>query len=165
MIENKLDELLEKVQLISTKILTKDLINKCRILNGAKYFSLGILQNYLAFASTNEHIFSKTQHIYSWKPKGIPEKSIRTPPGSDNTFALSLINNRLLPCEKLAGNCLSLSSISLHQNVVNLYISYTLSTYSRDLNTYFTLGNCLFGSVKLIKNADPDKYGYRDYNI
>ena len=25
------------------------------------------------------------------------------------------------------------------------------------LNTYFTLKNCLFGSVKLAKNADPDK--------
>ena len=32
-----------------TKELTKDLINKCNIVNGAKCFSLGIFQNYLLF--------------------------------------------------------------------------------------------------------------------
>ena len=30
----------------------------------------------------------------------------------------------------------------------------------RDLNTDFTLGNFLLGSVKLTKNADLDKYKY-----
>ena len=38
--------------------------------------------------------------------------------------------------------------------------SYTLGPQLRNLNTDFTLGNCLFGSVKLTKNADPDKYTY-----
>ena len=50
-------------------------------------------------------------------------------------------------------------------NVVNLNISYKLNTYSRDLNTDFTLCNCLFGAVKWIKNAYPDKYGYSGYGI
>ena len=27
------------------------------------------------------------------------------------------------------------------------------------------LGNCLFGSVKLTKNTDPDKYKYTGYDI
>ena len=40
---------LKKVKAISTEGLTKDLINKCSILNAAKYFSLGIFQNYLVF--------------------------------------------------------------------------------------------------------------------
>ena len=31
---------------------------------------------------------------------------------------------------------------------------------SRNLNKDFTLNNCLFGYVKLTKNADPDKYKY-----
>ena len=35
----------------------------------------------------------------------------------------------------------------------------------RDLNTDFTLNNCLFGSVKLTKNAEPDKFGYSGYGI
>ena len=40
---------------------------------------------------------------------------------------------------------------------INLYIPYTLVPQLRSLNTGFTLGNCLFGSVKLTKNADLDK--------
>ena len=43
---------------------------------------------------------------------------------------------------------------------VNLYICYTLDRWSRDLNTDFTLAICLFGSVKLTKNTDLDKYKY-----
>ena len=39
----------KKLKTISTKGLKKDLINKYNILNGAKYFSLGIFQNYLVF--------------------------------------------------------------------------------------------------------------------
>ena len=29
----------------------------------------------------------------------------------------------------------------------------------------FPLDDCLFGSVKLTNNADPDKYKYSDYGI
>ena len=35
----------------------------------------------------------------------------------------------------------------------------------RNLNTDFALDNCLFGSVKLIKNADPDKHKYSGCSI
>ena len=48
---------------------------------------------------------------------------------------------------------------------MDLYISYELDTWSKDLNTDFTLGNCLFGAVKLTKNADPDKYKYSSCDI
>ena len=48
---------------------------------------------------------------------------------------------------------------------VNLYISYTLDWWSKDLNTNFTLGNCLFGSARQVKNADLDKYKYSNYGI
>ena len=50
-----------------------------------------------------------------------------------------------------------------HRNVANLLISYELDTWSRDLSTEFTLGDCLFGAVKLTKNADCGKYGCSDY--
>ena len=49
--------------------------------------------------------------------------------------------------------------------MINIYISYTLDRWSRDLNTDFTLNNCLFGSVKLTKNAGSDKYKYSVYGI
>ena len=51
------------------------------------------------------------------------------------------------------------------RNVVKLFIVYELVTWSRDFNTKFTLGDCLFGAVTLTKNADPDKSGYTDYVI
>ena len=35
----------------------------------------------------------------------------------------------------------------------------------KNLNTGFTLRNSLFGSVKLTKNADPDKYKYSSFGI
>ena len=57
------------------------------------------------------------------------------------------------------------SNISVFRKVINLYISYTLDPRSKDLNTDFALGNCLFGVMALTKNADPDKYGYSGYGI
>ena len=50
-------------------------------------------------------------------------------------------------------------------NLVNLFVVYNLDTWSRDLNTDFILKYCLCGSVKLTKNADPDKYKYSGYGI
>ena len=46
---------------------------------------------------------------------------------------------------------------------INLYIYYILSQWLRNLSTDFTLNNCLFGSIKLTKNVDPDKFKYSDY--
>ena len=40
-----------------------------------------------------------------------------------------------------------------------------LNQWLRYLNADFTLGNCLFESLELIKNIDPDKYKYSDYGI
>ena len=42
--------------------------------------------------------------------------------------------------------------------MVNLFIAYELDTWSWDLDTDFSLKDCLFGAVKLTKNADTDKY-------
>ena len=45
-------------------------------------------------------------------------------------------------------------------NVVKLFIVYELDRWSRDLNTDFTLNDCLFGAAKLTKNAHPDQCKY-----
>ena len=47
LVEKELNELSEKINTISRERLKTDLINKFCILNGAKYFSSGIIQNYL----------------------------------------------------------------------------------------------------------------------
>ena len=95
LVENELDELSEKVELISTKELTKDLINEYSILKGAKYFSSCVLQNYLAFISANKYIenFRNIQEIFLWKSNGMSEESIKNLYGSDNNFAPTLINS------------------------------------------------------------------------
>ena len=54
--------------------------------------------------------------------------------------------------------------LSLNKTI-NLYVSYTIGPQLKYLNTDFKLGNCLFGSVKLTKNADLHKYKYNSYSI
>ena len=50
-----------------------------------------------------------------------------------------------------------------HGTIVNIYIVYKLSS---DLNSFdFALKSCLFGVVKLTKNADINKYKYSGYGI
>lgn len=44
--------------------------------------------------------------------------------------------------------------------IVNLYTFYVVILWPYNLSAEFTIGNCLFGTVKLAKNADVDKYGY-----
>ena len=68
---------------------------------------------------------------------------------------------------KFEGRCFKLeckATFTLN-NIVNLFAIYELDTWSRDLSTDFTLKDCLFGSVKLTKNANPDKCKHGDYSI
>ena len=54
----------------------------------------------------------------------------------------------------------------LHGNIVNIYIVYVyIFTSDYEYINYPTLENCFFGSVKLTKNADIDKYGHSGYSI
>ena len=63
------------------------------------------------------------------------------------------------------GHCLINENNDPYLRTVELCIYYTLYGESRDFSSNFTLGNCLFGSVKLTKNADPVKYKYSVYDI
>ena len=84
------------------------------------------------------------------------EEKIINPYESETNFSLEL-NDFVY----FKGICLKQMSVSfLHKNVLNFYISCKLDTWSKYLSTNFTLGNCLFGALKLTKNADLDKYKY-----
>ena len=128
------------------------MIDKFSILNGAKSFCSGIFQNYLVFTPAKKYIkyFSDTTWIELWKSNGITEENIE----SDSNFAPTFVDHHVLPDLNFNGNCLIKNNISISKEVINLYISYTLGPQLRNLNTDFTLGNRLFGSVKLIKNAN-----------
>ena len=58
-------------------------------------------------------------------------------------------------------NCLIKDNTLICKKVINLYISHTL----KNSKANFALGNCLFGSVKLIKNANLDKHKYNGHDV
>ena len=109
--------------------------------------------------------FYGTTQIYSSKSNGMSQKSIENITKSDSNFAPTFVDHHLLPDINLNGHCLIKKNISIPKKVVNLYISYTLGPQLRNSNTDFTLSNCLFGSVKLTKNVNPDKQKYNGYGI
>ena len=138
----------KKVKPISTKAPAKDLPNKFSILNGRKYFSSGIFQNYFVFIPARKYIkyFSGTARIDSWKCNRISEENIENITKSDGSFATTFVDHHILP--------------SIPKKVINL-----INPQLRNLSTDFTLSNCLFQSVKLTKNTDLDKYKYSGYGI
>ena len=79
-------------------------------------------------------------------------------------MATAFADHHLLSDKNFNGYCL-INNTSIPNKVINLHISYTLGPPLRNLNTYFILGNYLFGSVKLTKNADLDKYNYSGRDI
>ena len=64
---------------------------------------------------------------------------------------------------KFNGNLLKQNKVTYnHGSIVNIYVVYRL-THKINLGGIGpTLENCLFGAVKLTKNADIDKYKYMD---
>ena len=93
------------------------------------------------------------------------EESIENMTKSDTSFAPTFVDHHLLPDMNFNEHCLIKSNISIPKKLINLYITYTLSPQLKNLNTDFTLGNCLFGSVKVTKNADLDTYKYTGYGV
>ena len=142
------------------------MINKYSIFNGAKHFSSGVLWIYLTFYQpTNKLFFLESAKKFIHENLKECRRKYWKSPRSDGTFAPSLINSYRLSDVKFKGDYLINSDISVFRKAINLYISDTLDTWSRDLNTDFTLGYCLFGAVGLTKIADHEKYRYGGYGI
>ena len=91
--ENKLNGLSQKLEAISTKGSTKDLINGYEILNGARYFSSAAFQNNLIYFSCKKHFrfFTNTSKVSSWKSIEDPEKDIENITTSGRNFAQTWI--------------------------------------------------------------------------
>ena len=117
------------VESISTKRLTKDLINEFTIFKGIKYSFPGIFQNYLVFISANKYIkyFSGITWIDLWKSDKISEKNIENITKSDGNFAPTSVDHHLLPDISFNGHCLIKNNISIPNKVINLYTYYTLN--------------------------------------
>ena len=91
------------------------------------------------------------------------EENIENITKSDSNFEPTFVEHHLLSDLNFNWHCL-INIVSIRKKV-NLCISYKLNPQFRNLNIDFTLGNCLFGSVKLTKNADLEKYKYTSYCI
>ena len=126
----------------------KNLVNKISILNGAKDFSSGILQNYLVFIPAIKYMkyFHDSTKTCSSKSTEMPEESIENITKSDSNFAPTFVDHYSLPDIHFNGHYLIKANTSIPKKVMNLYISYTLGS---QLRTDFTLNNCLFGYLKL----------------
>ena len=86
-----------------------------------------------------------------------------------NNIILSPITENTLDHQKIKlkfnESCLAQDQITYTpQTIVHVYIVYEI-TKKNDISDYPTLENCLFGSVKLTKNPDIDKYKYSSYGI
>ena len=94
-------------------------------------------------------------------------KKLTTPTTTDNSVSPAIKwyknTNFYLIFE---GSCLKQKDATFTpHNVINFFIVCKFDAWSRDLNSDFTLKDCLFGVVKLAKNDDCDKYVYSGYGI
>ena len=133
---------------------------------GQSYFNNDGAQLYLILQPIYKTIttFSGLKDAISeWKAKGLSNGKFTCVYVANVSVCPKLIcmNNSKIKL-KFRGNYLKQENKALFtpNNVVNLFIVYELNRWSGDLNTDFTLKDCLFGSVKLTKNADPDKCKY-----
>ena len=86
------------------------------------------------------------------------EENIENITKSDSNFAATFVDHHLLPEVTFNEHCLIKNNISIPKKLIDPYISYILGQQLRNLNTDFTLDNCLFGSAKLTKNADLQSF-------
>ena len=115
------------------------MINRFRILNGVKYFSLERFQNYLVVIPAKKYF-----------------KYFHGTTKSDSSFAPTFVDYHLLPNINFNRHCL-INNISVPKKNKSIYFLRTRSTI-KNLNTDFTFGNCLF--VERTNNPDQDKYKY-----
>ena len=138
--------------------------------HGKNYFDEDGNQNYYIFQPISKYLkvsnVSDINYILSWKHRGLNDIKIEfiktnnylLNPRMDNydtnkiriEFGESFLNR--------------FPATILHGNIVNIYIVYKITSGYEDIN-YPTLEKCLFGSAKLTKNADIDKYRYSVYSI
>ena len=128
------------------------------------------MQNYLVFQPIYRYFkrivgVDNSDCIYYWQSKGLSDERINSIKTSDygTTPTLSCYGTKTRV--EFNGSCLKQDKITYtHGKIVKIYIVYELTGSDSDGNDP-TVKNSLFGSVRLTKNADIDKYGYSGYGI
>ena len=135
---------------------------------GKNHFEDDGNQKYLVFQPMYRYFknIGNTDYISSWKYKGLSDEIIKPSTISNNSLSpmLSYIGNKTRV--KFDGDCLKQDKITfLHGKTVNIYIVYEINLWNHADSSDHTLGNSLFGAVKLVKNADIGKCKYSGYGI
>ena len=166
--DDKLTDFNRKI--VSNKTKDKIIAKELSYFHVKNYFDEDVNQNYYIFQPISKYLkvahVNDITYILSWKSRGLNDVKIES---------IKTNNYSLNPCMdhydtskiriKFDGSFLNrFPPTILHGNIVNIYIVYEITSDYKDIN-YPTLENCLFGSVKLTKNSDIDKYGYSGYGI
>ena len=94
------------------------------------------------------------------------DESIKPLSTSDNSLGPSLSYIGTKTRVKFVGSCLKQDKNTFtHGKTVNVYIVYEINLWDRGYDDYPALENSFFGAVKLVKNANIDKYKYSEYGI
>ena len=117
------------------------------------------MYRYFKTFTENNFIF-----ISLWESKGLSNGKIGSTKTSNYDHSLRLVYDNARVKLNFRGDLLKQDKITYnHKPIVNIYVVYRLIPGIN--NSGFTLENCLFGAVKLTKNADIDKYKYCGYGI
>ena len=138
---------------------------------GKSHFEEDGTQNYLVVQPMYRYFkviagVGNGNYIYYWKSKGLSDEKINYIKTSDCGIAPYL---RCYNINKIRvgfdGSCLNKDqSILPFKGIVNIHIVYEIAN-TFNISVFPAPENCLFGAVKLNKNADIDKYRYSGYRI
>ena len=137
---------------------------------GKSHFEEDGTQNYLVFQPMYRYFkiiagVGNGSYIYYWQSKGLSDERINSITASNYSVTPFLVYYGTKTRVEFSGSYLKQDKVTFnHGKVVNIYIVYEISK-SINISDYPTLENCLFGAVRLTKNADIDKYGNSGYEI
>ena len=157
-------------KIVSNKTQDLSIEKELSYFNGKNYFDEDGMQNYYIFQPIYKYLkmayVNNVNCIVSWKSRELSDikiESIKT-----NNY---LLNPRIDFYDitkiwiKFKRSFLNLFPPAIgHGYIVNIYVVYEI-TSNYNAFSYPSLENCLFGSVKLTKNTNIDKYGYSGYGI
>ena len=138
--------------------------------SGENYFDGDVNQNFYIFQPMSRYLKvacgNYINYVLSWKSRGLNNVKIESIKTNDYLLNPRIDHYNMSKIRiRFGGSFLNrFPPAILHGKIVNIYIVYGITSDYKVVN-YPALENCLFGSVKLTKNADIDKYGYSGYGI
>ena len=165
--KNVTDILSVESSLDQEKSIIDDLEREASFNRGFYYYNQ---QSYLLFEGKVSSFVKTSNNISGWKSSGNfsndhndTYQHLKSVPSSNGQPKLTVKNGKF--CVDFNGNYMKQDKIYIDFSAINIYIVYSLDTISNTRKIDFTAQNCLFGAVKITKNANTSKYKYSGYEI